>query len=88
MRRLSENLLPIYNLELQTGNEVSRIDEPAGSDCPLAIIFKQPLHLEKIKEVLKLTSSVRRWENRDEHYPLEAGFVCDETKQVLDGPLR
>ena len=52
--KLSEDLLPIYRLELQLNNEVVRIDEPAGSTCPYAVIFKLPLHKRQIEMELQL----------------------------------
>jgi len=87
MKKLSKNLIPIYNLELKAGNRVLRIDEPAGTKCPLAVIFEYPLHFEQISNELTLSSSVRRWENKDPHYPLEEGVVCEETGHVVAGPL-
>ncbi len=88
MKRLSSNLIPIYNLELSEGNKVIRINEPAGTKCPLAIIFEYPLHFDVIADKLTLSPAVRRWENIDQHYPLEAGFVCDVTGHVLSGPSK
>ncbi len=87
MKRLSKNLISIYDLELKLGNQILRIDEPAGTKCPFAVVFRDPLHFEKISQELKLPRSVHRWENRDRHYPLEASFVCEETGHVVSGSL-
>ena len=86
MRSLSVYLQQIYNLELSEGNTVLRIDEPAGSKCELAVVFKCPLHLSKISQKLLLSPKVKKWENIDPHYPLEIGFVCCETGHVVCGP--
>lgn len=86
MTRLSPSLQPIVDLELKKGNKVFRIDKPAGSKCPYAIIFKFPLHFQEIKESLTLSSVVEEWENKDPHYPLERGFFCNETQHSIAGP--
>jgi hypothetical protein len=82
---LSENLVPIHDYELSLGNEVLRRDEQMWSKCPLAVIFKYPLHFEEIEHSLTLPAAVERWENRDGHYDLEAVFVCKETGHSLSG---
>ena len=87
MYKLSSNLQSIYKLELSLGNEVSRIDEPAGSLCPLAVIFKNRLHFDEIAEKLNLSASVYQVENHDLHYPLEAGYKDSDTDHVIVGPL-
>lgn len=85
---LSEDLQPIYALELRLGNEVVRVDESAGASCPLAVIFKHPLHFEEIEKELKLAPSVEYRENRDTHYPLEEGYFCGKTHHAIAGPMR
>ena len=87
MKRLSNNLKKIYDLELKFGNKVLRIDEPAGTKCPLAVVFKDPIHFSKIEEVYKIPETVKKWENHDQHYPIEAGFVCEITNHVIAGPI-
>jgi len=87
MRRLSKNLRPIYEYELQSGNSVVSVDEPAYTDCPLEVVFRDPLHFDDISRYLSLPDAVEKWENRDTHYPLQAGFYCNETKHSLAGPL-
>jgi hypothetical protein len=84
---LSANLLAIHDYELSLGNEVVRRDEQMWSKCPLSVVFKHPLHFEEIAHDLTLPAAVERWENRDGHYDLEAGFVCKETGHSLSGPL-
>lgn len=85
---LSDDLLPIYRLEIGFGNEVARIDEPAGSACPLAVIFRQPLHVNEIAKALTLPPSIGYWESRDGHYSMEAGYACAKTGHAIAGPLQ
>jgi len=82
------SLHAIYGLELSFGNSVDRVEEPAGDRCPLAIIFKNPMHKGKIESTLSLPSSVKWWECRDPHYPIQGGYACEETHHVIAGPLR
>src|SRR5438034_997583 len=58
MATLSRDLQQIFDLELAEGNEVARIDEPAGTTCPYAIIFKNPLHIREIAKEIVLTNPV------------------------------
>ena len=83
IQKLSKNLRSIYDYEVGLGNEVLRVDEPAGSNCPLAVVFEQPLHFTEIAANLVLPAAVERWENRDTHYSLEAGFVCRESRHSM-----
>ena len=85
---LSEDLRPIYDLEMAKGNQVERIDEPAGTDCPLAVVFKHPLHVKEIRSELTLPSSVEYWEHYDPHYSVkaEAGYACQKTAHCIIGP--
>ena len=86
MRRLSANLRSIYLLEISLGNSVQRIDEPAGTKCPLAVVFEDPLHFEEAENLGLVSSNVKRWKNVDPHYPLEAGYLCRKTNHALAGP--
>jgi hypothetical protein len=83
---LSADLRPIYDLELHLGNEVVRVDRPAGSACPLAVICRDPLHFAEIKKRLSLPESVSRWSNDDAHYPSEAGFSSSVSGHAIAGP--
>ncbi|MFT3800990.1 MAG: hypothetical protein QM766_07195 [Burkholderiaceae bacterium] len=84
---LTENLSAILAFELARGNTVIRVDRPAGSRCPLAVILAQPLDIAGFKANHVLSTGVDTWENRDSHYPLEAGYICERTRHVLAGPL-
>lgn len=88
LSKLSSTLKPLVDYELQVGNEVERVDQPAGTKCPLAVIFKSPLDFRGYKEKHGEPKGVERWENRDRHYPLEAGYGCDKTNQAIAGPLK
>lgn len=87
MKRLSANLRPIFELELRLGNQIARVDEPAGTSCPLAVVFASALHFDAIGRDLTLSESVERWVSRDPHFRLEAGFLCKDTRHCLAGPL-
>lgn len=87
MDDLSEVLLPIYQYEISKGNQVERVDRPAGSNCPLAIVFRMPLDVAGFIALKGSPLEAKLWENRDRHYPLEKGFVCQRTRQAIAGPL-
>ncbi len=87
MQRLGKSLFPIYELELRLGNAVASVDEPAGSECPLAIRFQRPLHTLEIRRALTLDSSVAYMESTDTHYSIENGYKCQVTGHAILGPL-
>jgi hypothetical protein len=87
MQQLSKHLQPIYDLELSLGNVVLRAEEGMWSNCPLAIVFRDRLHFDEIAKGMKLPEGEVRWENRDTHYALEAGYRCKETRHSIAGPL-
>ncbi len=85
--RLSKSLQPIYDHELSRGNEVVSVDEGTWSRSQLVIWFRYPLDVVGIKHDLTLPSSVRQYESRDPHYPLEIGYVDEETRHCIGGPI-
>jgi hypothetical protein len=85
---LSKRLRSILEYETARGNMVVRLDQPAGSRCPLAVIFERPLDIAGFTAVHGLPDGVEIWENRDSHYPLEKGYLCEQTRHALAGPLR
>lgn len=87
MKRLSPILRPFYELELKMGNTVERVDEPAGTDCPLAVVFSGPLHIKEAADEIGFGSGVGVFESRDPHYPLEKGIYCQRSRHVISGPL-
>jgi len=84
--KLSSGLQQIVDLEIELGNVVARIDEPAGTRSPLGVVFEKPLHLESLN-VLPLPESVYYWESTDPHYEKERGYACRLTKHVVSGPF-
>lgn len=85
--KLSDDLRPIHDLEIELGNAVVRIDAPAGTACPLAVVFRDPIHFEAAAARLALPDSVDRWINRDPHYPIEEGYYSKISRHTLAGPL-
>lgn len=83
---LSSTLRPIFDFEIGRGNRVERVDKPAGSNCPLAVIFSAPLCISEFLQEHRLPEGVRTWENKDRHYPLEAGYFCEKTHHAISGP--
>jgi len=83
--KLAEILHHVLDSELQRGNRICRIDEPAGTRCPLAIVFTLPL--QKIDE--HLDRRLRWAEIRDTHYEPVAtgGYFCVKTRHYVYGPL-
>lgn len=85
---LSDALRPIAEYELRRGNTVIRVDAPAGSDCPLAIVFALPLDTVAYRRDIGLPEEINTWSNSDSHYDLEAGYICTRSRHVIAGPLR
>ena len=85
---LSESLRGVLEFEIARGNSIVRVDRPAGSRCPLAVIFAQSLDFSGFNATNGLPSGVDTWENRDSHYPLEAGYMCERTRHAVAGPLK
>ena len=85
---LSRSLQVILAFELARGNCIERIDQPAGTRCPLAVILSGPLDIAGFTATHSLPTAVDTWENHDTHYPLEAGYLCERTIQTIAGPLR
>ena len=85
---LAKSLSAILAFELARGNTVIRVDRPAGTRCPLAVILARRLDIAGFKASHEFPDCVGTWENRDSHYPLEAGYICERTRHALAGPLR
>jgi hypothetical protein len=84
---LSERLRGILEYELARGNLIARIDSPAGTRCPFAVVLAKPLDIRGYKDKHGLPAGTDTWENHDRHYPLEAGFVCERTRHAIAGPI-
>jgi hypothetical protein len=87
IEKLSPDLRPIVELELSLGNAIHCVQTEGWSRCPLAVAFERPLHFVEIAARLKLPDTVERWENRDPHYDIEAGFSCEKTRHAIAGPI-
>jgi hypothetical protein len=85
--QLCADLRGIYEYEIEHGNAVLRVDEPAGTECPYAVIFAENLRICGTVGTGKIPTVVRYWESRDPHYPAEVGFVCTEHRHVVAGPV-
>lgn len=84
---LSSSLKPMVEFEVARGNTVVRVDRPAGTRCPLAVIFANPFDIPRYKATHGLPPAVKAWENRDAHYEIEAGYLCENTRHAISGPL-
>lgn len=88
LRFLSKNLKVIVDYEISIGNEIRRIDRPAGTKCPLAVVFKKPLNFNGFLKINDLASGIERWDNKDRHYDQESGYVCGKTRQAITAPSK
>ncbi len=83
---LCSHLAPVCDFEIQHGNRVVRVDAPAGSACPLAVIFAERLRILGTSTIGDLAPEVEYRESRDPHYPIEAGFGCKVCRHAVAGP--
>ncbi len=83
-----EHLREACRLELANGNTILRIDIPAGSKCPLAIVFCDTLKIWGTPATGEFDPCVRYWESKDPHYEIEAGFICDIHRHVMSAPTQ
>ena len=86
-RRLSEGLLPILKLELELGNAVARVENPKGTNYSYVLVLRDKINHKAIRNRLKLSGEVEKWESKDRHYDPESGYVCDKTKHAIIGPI-
>lgn len=84
---LSHALKIIYDYEINQGNVVERVDEPAGTLCPLAIVFKKRLYFIGSNEEKQLVKSIAFWMCSDPHYPMQSGYRDETSAHVICGPL-
>ena len=85
---VTSTLQVVLSFDLERGNTVVRVDQPAGTRCPLAVVLAKPLDIAGFKESHGLPPMVNTWKNLDSHYPLEAGYVCEQTRHAIVGPLQ
>jgi hypothetical protein len=84
--QLCPHLKPVYDLEISLSNILKQVEEYAYTKCDLAVVLAKPLHFNEIEKQIKLPSSVKRWENKDSHYSIEAGYFCQTCKHSIAGP--
>ena len=84
--QLCADLRGVYEYEITHGNMVLRIDEPAGTECPYAVIFAEPLKIWGTPDTGNIPKVVEYWESRDPHYARESGFVCTQHRHAIAGP--
>ncbi len=58
---LSKTLQVVLSFELARGNTVVRVDQPAGTRCPLAVVLAKPLDIAGFKESHGLPPMVNTW---------------------------
>ena len=86
---LCEHLRPVVELELKLGNTIKRVDAPAGTRCPLAVVFVKPLHRSEIDRGVAPAEPVIWHESSDPHYEIggTAGYFCEEVRHFVYGPV-
>jgi hypothetical protein len=86
---LCAHLRPVVELELQLGNTIKRVDAPAGTRCPLAVVFLNVLHRTEIERVLRPSAPSGWQESSDLHYEVggTAGYFCREERHFVYGPM-
>ena len=86
--RLSADLRRFHDLELALGNRIAWTAEPAGTECPFAVGFEQPLNFEEIELRLALPRTIVRWSSDDPHYgPPEEGYLSEVSRHSVAGPM-
>lgn len=88
--KLDPVLLAIFDIEIAGGNQVARVDEPAGTLSPLAVVFKNRLNRSRIEESIKVPDHIVWHENDDQHYEINGmgGYASKSTHQFVYGPLK
>jgi len=90
--KLSEDLRPLFWLELRLDNEVALVIEPFGMEFSLAVSFKRPLHFAEIEHELDLPQGVKYYEHHTSPYPYPSesleGYACEGTRHFIAGPMR
>lgn len=84
---LSPSLRRLAESELALGNSILRIEDGVWSNCPLAIVFANPLHFTEAAAANLISNEIERWESRDPHYSIEAGFRDRESRHTIAGPF-
>jgi hypothetical protein len=86
---LCDHLRTVVDLELQLGNTIRSVDAPAGTRCPVAVVFLNVLHRTEIERVLRPTAPISWHDNADPHFEVAgtAGYFCEEDRHFVYGPV-
>ena len=87
---ISDDIRAIVEYELDNGNEIVRVDQPAGTKCPVAVILKFPFRIRKSRADGVVSATVSWWEYEDAHYPADwsCGFKSVKSSHAVAAPLR
>lgn len=83
---ICEHLAPLLEHELSEGNAVTGC-ETGWSAVNLAMNLEKPLDISFYEEYLKAMPDLEIWENRDSHYSVQKGIVCNICRHSIAGPL-
>ncbi len=83
--RLSEDLWPTFDHEIDRGNVVAEELFEVWEACPYQVIFEEPMDLEGIRE-LDLAATLTSFAETDPHYPDLSGFFSEVTRHCVSGP--
>lgn len=83
--RLSEDLWPVFDFEIERGNTVAEELFDVWELCPYQIIFEEPMDLQGARE-LDLPATLTQFAETDPHYPDLAGFFSEASRHCVSGP--
>jgi hypothetical protein len=88
LRHLTPALRAICDFELAHGNELAGVDERILPDgrTGVCVTLARPLDRARLVSAVPAATQAQWWENRDPHYPPEAGYLCARSGQSVVGP--